>query len=61
MPNKRAAPSPKRDPCRLEELIGSQLTDGGRAAQWVSHRRRSGRTSSLPEGGKPWWADVYKT
>ena len=45
MPNNRAAASPKRAPCRFEELMGEQLTEDKRKVQQMRRYRRSGRTS----------------
>jgi hypothetical protein len=44
MPNNRAAASPKRAPCRFEELMGGQLTEDNRKVQRMRRYRRPGRT-----------------
>ena len=44
MPNNRAAASPKKAPCRFEELMGWQLTEDERKVQRMRRYRRSGRT-----------------
>lgn len=45
MPNNRAAASPKKAPCRFEELMGWQLTEDNRKEQWMRRYRQPGWTS----------------
>ena len=47
MPNNRAAESPKRAPCRFEELMGWQLTEDNKKVQRMRRYRRPGRSFPL--------------
>ena len=58
MPNNRAAASPKRAPCRFEELMGWQLTEDKRKVQRMRRYRRPARTSPSGKGRENKWRDA---
>lgn len=59
MPNNRAAASPKKAPCRFEELMGWQLTEDKRKVQRMRHRR-SGQAPLREKDGESKWRDAVR-
>jgi len=55
MPNNRAAASPKRAPCRFEELMGWQLTEDKRKVQRMRLYRRPGQAPLREKEGENKW------
>jgi hypothetical protein len=60
MPNNNAAASPKRAPCRFEELMGWQLTEDNRKVQRMRHHRRSGQAPLCEKEGESKWRDAAR-